>query len=188
MGPLTAQQKRQKEKDKKRKEKERAEINAEHETFDAANGDHHAKRAEEKRSVAMRVGEMGLAIVEVPSDGNCLFHSIGVSMQPPVEHTDVRKAVVHWLTNNLEEVAPFFEDGQDGAKSHIVVVSQDGQWGSAVDLRAAASALQCRIQVVSASGVQCFGDETTEVSSLTIVHYERMFELGEHFCGTKLCQ
>jgi len=111
-----------------------------------------------KEMVKRRLEHFRMAIkTDIRGDGNCQFRSIADQVYNDQErYTDVRKAIVDWLSNNKD----FYVDDENTTKlcdflidtpwtNYINKMSSDGTWGDQLTLTAAAEVYQSNIWVLS---------------------------------------
>merc|ERR1719393_560509 len=74
--------------------------------------------------------------VRVDGDGNCQFRALSLGLYGSEDHhADVRANIVQHLRENPETYSAFMEPDEDFTE-YINRISQDGQWGDEVTLRA----------------------------------------------------
>ena len=84
-------------------------------------------------------------IHRVAPDGNCLFR--GLSHQAfgdQMYHTQIRKAIVTQISNNLEKYQPFYI-GRNPFHEHVGSMYKDGTWGTQLEIQAAADCFRLPI-------------------------------------------
>jgi len=195
-GKTAAQIKRQKEKDRKKKQRETEAIKQEHER----GHDKAAERESELKVVLALLEKIQRKMIDVPADGNCLFHAL-VQQHGEVQLTKLsaealRATVGEYLLSHREKFAPFWtpeagdsDDEEETWESRCARVKSDSSlWGSTLEVAAAADLFRVRIGLLGEAGVQIFGpdspDGNTNSFDWCIVHLKHMYVLGEHFNGT----
>ena len=100
-------------------------------------------------------GRAGLELVETGGEGNCLFHSTAYHLR--TTHEEVRRRVVDELCTNPNLYRDFIPGwGENGDiidngdyNDYVISMSELGQWGDQVTLRAVANAYRQTFNVVS---------------------------------------
>lgn len=188
MPPLTAAQKRQKEKDKKRRQKEMDQIKAENAQHDLCFGSPGDLREEEMTQIGKQLAVLQRVAVEMPSDGNCLFHALS-HQHKSASHTEMRKILVDHIRLHPDDFAAFIEapeSSTDPLGDYCNSMGQDGAWGSIIEVRAAADCFQVPIAIVAAAGTTVVGgDVAPHEAPWAVVFYEHLFTLGSHFNATE---
>ena len=198
-----AQMKKQKEKDRKRRQKELESIQAEHE----AHGDPEQRKKAEQAAVDASLAKIGRAAVHVPGDGDCLFSALAhqrqlFAKQELMPAKEVRRLLASYILEHKDQFEPFLlfvddddEDMEDGVgdKSSRVVSYCQGvegtQWGTLVEVRAAAELFGARIAVVDESTVHYFNPKgvdfsAVEASDWCLIYQKYLYTLGAHFNAT----
>lgn len=126
-------------------------------------------RVTETAAINKKLEPLGLAVFDVPADGNCLFRSIEHQLkrsrasagEAVPGHKDIRTMVAEHIRARGAEYGPFlpYEDG-DGFESDAAGalarycdrLASTAVWGGEPEVRAAADALGKPIVVVQADG------------------------------------
>lgn len=102
---------------------------------------------------------LGLRVVEVEADGNCLFHSfcdqLGDERAPPGGHAELRRVVCDWLEQNADDVRYFVEDDRS-IEEHVADLREDSTWGGHLELHALAMLFKENICVHQPDGKPVF--------------------------------
>lgn len=85
-------------------------------------------------------------IVNVPDDGNCLFHAC--SLGTPFTHQELRKKAVEHMLAKRDLFAPHIEDDKT-LDDYATIMLLDKTWGGNVEIAALAQVLECSIAVYS---------------------------------------
>ncbi|KXS08978.1 hypothetical protein M427DRAFT_50124 [Gonapodya prolifera JEL478] len=93
------------------------------------------------------------SVINVPPDGNCLFHSIAAYLPPPMNHVMVHAEIHKELLKHPKRYKDFIADM--AYSDNVAQMSQDGTFGCHVTLHAAARAFKINILVYDLS-LQCF--------------------------------
>jgi OTU domain-containing protein 6 len=188
MPPLTAAQKRQKEKDRKRRQKELDAIAQEHALHDLASGSPGERREAEIIRMKQQLAEIGRSVVEMPPDGNCLFHALTHQLgDPSISPEEMRALIVEHIRSHRDEFNSFIIDEAvvDPFEAYCTHMSMDGVWGSLLEVRAAAERFHVVIAVVAASGLTLVGGECLPNDApWAIAYYDHLYTLGSHFNAT----
>ena len=97
----------------------------------------------DRQKVNARIQEQGMDRIEVPRDGNCFFHCIG--LQTGETHEQVRQQVVDYMEEHSENYEEFLSD-----KDSVEALRKEGEWNNdAMDVvvQAAADMLGQTIRV-----------------------------------------
>ena len=86
--------------------------------------------------------ELGVRVVGVAGDGNCMFRSIADQIEGNANsHRRYRAAVVDFIRSHREEFEPFMEDDEK-FDDYVARMDTDAEWGGHQELFAAAQALK----------------------------------------------
>lgn len=108
------------------------------------------KVREGKKLLSQRCSFLGLTQVEMKDDGNCQFRAISQELFGTQDHHRlVRAEVVAHMTCHSPEYRAYFAPEEWDA--YIAKMSQDGEWGDELTLRATADAFEIRIHVVTST-------------------------------------
>lgn len=120
-------------------------------------------------------------IVEMESDGNCLFRSISHQLQNDYgeNHDEVRHEICNYLEENKEDFSIFLllddeeEDVMD-FDEYVAEMRDDATWGGDVEIVCAARLYKRQITIFSASGAYNIGigDEKTTGPDLLLSYHE----------------
>ena len=122
---------------------------------------------------------------EVPTrgDGNCQFRALSVGIYEREDrHAEVRANIVQHLRENSERYFQFVESGEVFA-DYVNRISQDGQWGDEITLRAFVEYYSRGVRVLSDNEQNSVIDhirEGLQGDAITITHYGEV-----HYNGTK---
>ena len=122
-------------------------------SFEQCNNDNAAFQAElEKFKKYLR--DHGCVLVNVPSDGNCLYHAICIALafhrvaDAPTNHEDTRAELVAFMKDQDDD---WFELGTNETKAQYLAAQQTlGEWGDVNVVRAAAFKYRRVFNVVTA--------------------------------------
>jgi superfamily II DNA or RNA helicase/ferric iron reductase protein FhuF len=97
----------------------------------------------DRQKTHARIKEQGMDRIEVPRDGNCFFHCVG--LQTGETHTQVRQHVTDYMEEHPEKYEDFLSD-----EDNVVALREEGEWNNdAMDVvvKAAADMLGQTIRV-----------------------------------------
>ena len=116
-------------------------------------------------------------------DGNCQFRALSLGLYESEDrHAEVRANIVQHLRENSERYFQFVENGEVFA-DYVNRISQDGQWGDEVTLRAFEQCSGRGVRVLSDNEQNPVINPTFEgplEDTITITHYGEV-----HYNGTK---
>lgn len=93
--------------------------------------------------------EHDLVRKSVAGDGNCQFRAIADQLYGDQErHAEIRETAVAHIENNSDDYLSFFESFEKFAE-YVATVKKPQQWGDEITLRAAASAYQVKVRVIT---------------------------------------
>lgn len=74
--------------------------------------------------------------IEIPKDGNCLFHSLA-SWMDGVDHLTIRKIIIEWIEMHTETFEQdILASGYSSVQDYCRRMSRPGEWGDAIMLQA----------------------------------------------------
>jgi superfamily II DNA or RNA helicase len=97
----------------------------------------------DRQKTHARIKEQGMDRIEVPRDGNCFFHCVG--LQTGETHTQVRQRVIDYMEEHPEMYEEFLSD-----EDNAVALREEGEWNNDtmdVVVKAAADMLGQTIRV-----------------------------------------
>ncbi|CAL1145988.1 unnamed protein product [Cladocopium goreaui] len=136
-----------------------------------------------------------LKVLEIPSDGHCLYRSIADQVrrvrpdlcdyQGPADemYREVRRICAKSLRGDMENYAPFAElkDGGD-FEGYCQRVESSADWGGELELRALADAMKVRVQVFQAGSDQPLVlGAAVKAAPLQVSFHRHYYALGEHY-------
>lgn len=96
-------------------------------------------------ALATELSSVGLRIVEVKPDGNCLFRALSDQLYgDEANHLELRLRIVRFITDNADTFSPFIED-DESFEDYVTRMGQDSTWGGQIELQAAIRLLQITI-------------------------------------------
>jgi OTU domain-containing protein 6 len=101
----------------------------------------------ESAAIARQLAEAGLKIWEVPSDGDCLFHSLAHQLKladskNPISNQELRVMCADFMLKNADDFRPFLEDVESD-ESWVAYCEKvrTSEWGTNVEVEALSRAL-----------------------------------------------
>ncbi|OQS01873.1 hypothetical protein THRCLA_05683 [Thraustotheca clavata] len=95
---------------------------------------------------------LGLQLVTIDSDGNCLFRTLSDQLYGDQTHfPDIRKEIVQYIKDHQENLEPFMED-EETFDNYCRRMAEDGVWGGNLELYVAALVWKRRIVVHQVDG------------------------------------
>jgi len=96
--------------------------------------DSHSRRVSNEISFCDRMESIGLHIVEIEADGNCLFRAVAHQFYlDPERHLELRSVCVQHMTKNRERFEVFCTTNFD---HHLRRMAIDGTWATELEVRA----------------------------------------------------
>eukprot|EP00007_Cunea_sp_BSH-02190019_P004297 CAMPEP_0174234068 /NCGR_PEP_ID=MMETSP0417-20130205/3931_1 /TAXON_ID=242541 /ORGANISM="Mayorella sp, Strain BSH-02190019" /LENGTH=334 /DNA_ID=CAMNT_0015312375 /DNA_START=44 /DNA_END=1045 /DNA_ORIENTATION=- len=145
------------------------------------------------------LGECGLKLHLVPSDGDCLYSSVlhqlkllaESNSKAPTESdlASLRKRVCEYMLSHEDQFAPFVEVTTESAvlssaayRERCESVLRPGEWGGQLEVQALSESLQVPITVYSADAPPLRVGEGLDSSCALHLAYHRFYcALGEHY-------
>ena len=134
-------------KNQKKKQAKRAKEEEERKAREA-DYDGQTKYSEiETEAIERQLKAVGLKIWEVPSDGDCLFHSLShqlklVDSANPISNQELRTMCADFMLKNADGFRPFLEDVEaDAAWLEYCEKVRTSEWGTNVEVEALSRAL-----------------------------------------------
>ncbi|CAJ1367193.1 unnamed protein product [Effrenium voratum] len=133
-----------------------------------------------------------LEVLEIPSDGHCLYRSVADQLRRFTHHEftesaderykEVRKICAESLRSQVENYSPFAElkEGED-FEGYCRRVESSADWGGELELRALADALKVRILVFQAGAEPLVLGEPKAKTKLQVSFHRHYYALGEHY-------
>jgi len=85
--------------------------------------------------LSAQVRPLGLELVEIPSDGNCLFGAVADQLEnDPGRHKKYRDEVVNYLENHADDFMPFITTTLKGYQKYCDNMRKNGAWGGQPEL------------------------------------------------------
>ncbi|CAG9463699.1 unnamed protein product [Pedinophyceae sp. YPF-701] len=149
------------------------------------------ERMAEGRALRDALEPKGLKIHDIPSDGHCLYRSIGCQLgdsatQP--DHWVLRKQAAAWIREHPDDFLPFIaEDDAAGEpeerlETYCNELESTAAWGGHLELLALSCSLKRKIVVHSASAPEVHvGEDFTEEPPLLLCYLQHAFGLGQHY-------
>eukprot|EP00760_Papus_ankaliazontas_P009225 PhM_4_TR13983/c1_g2_i1/m.81621/K18342/OTUD6; OTU domain-containing protein 6 len=172
-----AQLKKQRERDRARREKDYGVQ--EGEQFDDT---HDTMRELEEAKLGAVLAERSWRVVQVAADGDCLFSAVADQLGGGKSGADVRKICAAELRRSPDMYSPFLHDEGISYDAYCDKMENTAAWGGQVEIVALANALDAKIVVVRASGVEEYGSTASpEAPELVVSYHEHMYASGAHY-------
>ncbi|GAV03344.1 hypothetical protein RvY_13784 [Ramazzottius varieornatus] len=151
-------------------------------------------RTTEKIKLKKILDDLKLQLVEMRSDGNCMYHSLSYQLQlngRDLSVQELRQQTADHMSSKPEDFLPFLAHHETGDpltaqefEEYCEDIAKTNAWGSQVELRALATILNWPILVLQAEGPEVrIGDEysSEDKPPLVIVYHRHVLSLGEHY-------
>lgn len=180
--------KAQKRRDKKlQQDKERQERIANTDCSDL-----NKSRADEEARFKEILLSKGLRIVDVPSDGDCMYKALSHQLSLNgiyASVADLRTKTGRYIREHKDDFVPFLTSDKTGDlldddefDTYCDSVSNTKAWGGQVELQALVKILDRAIQVIQANGPDLLlGDDKSAQQRLIISYHRHAYHLGEHY-------
>lgn len=177
--------------EKRREKKRQKEAQREKEIAEQEVENEFLPRATEGRALRAILTKLGLAVHEVPSDGNCMYkameHQLGL-LGVTKTMNELRQATADYMLSHAEEFLPFLTSKRSGDmmtteeyEDYCSQVSSTTAWGGQVELKALSHACKVPITVIQATG-PCIEIGMEYKCKPVLLSYHRcMYEMGEHY-------
>lgn len=141
-------------------------------------------QAIEREKIEKKLHQKGLALLDVPADGDCLFHALADQLKRVgTEKTDgeIRSEVVEYIREHPDEYAGFMgsDEGVKGVETYCEKMNKKGCWGGDIEINAAANVYKCSITVFSADANDIVIGSGGK--KLTIAYLKHDLCTGEHY-------
>lgn len=141
-------------------------------------------QAIEREKIEKKLRQKGLALLDVPADGDCLFHALADQLKRVgTEKTDgeIRSEVVEYIREHKDEYVGFMDNdkGAKGVEAYCEKMSKKGCWGGDIEINAAANVYKCSITVFSADANDIVIGSGGK--KLTIAYLKHDLCTGEHY-------
>lgn len=148
----------------------------------------------ETQILVKKLKSLGLAIFDIPSDGNCLYSAIVHQLKEVCEKIftvqEIRLKTSEFLKCNKDDFIPYLSHPDTGEmltdqqfNDYCFQVANSVQWGGEIELRALSHIFKIPIKVIQAEGSDItIGIEYTNCNKILILVFHRhMYGLGEHY-------
>ncbi|KAI1285272.1 Deubiquitinase OTUD6B [Halotydeus destructor] len=181
--PSKAQKRREK---KSLLEKEKEERIANEDVSDLSKN-----RVQEEQKFGSILKQLGLKVIEVPSDGDCMYkaleHQLSIKgVQSSVD--ELRHSTSESIRTNKEEYWPFLVSEKTGDlmddqefQTYCDAIKAKKIWGGQIELQALSKALKKCIEVIQAEGPPVTIGSEIGGDKLRLSYHRHMYHLGEHY-------
>ena len=117
---------------------------------------------------------LGVRVIGMVGDGNCLFRSIADQMEGnPNRHRHYRSTIISFISSRREDFEPFIED-DESFDDYVSRMSMDAEWGGHQELYAAAEALEANFIIHQFEGPRMLLQSTAPKRTLHISYHGEM--------------
>jgi len=145
----------------------------------------------EDEAFAALLKDLSLTLVDIPSDGNCLYAAISHQLsltREGVEASELRGRTAAYLRGHKEEFLPFMEEeasaSEEGFEAYVRGILDPSVWGGHLELRILSQVLARPITILQAQGVPVVVGEESKKKGLTLTYHRHRYRLGEHYNST----
>lgn len=155
--------------------------------------DHHAGAGPSERDVEIgkltaQLAPLGLAILEIPADGHCLYRSLAQQLQAQgdsaCDYLACRREIACHMRAHRSDFEPFLaETGSTDLEAYCAQVEGSSEWGGQLEITALAHARKACVTVFSADAPPLTtGDEYANSGPrIELAYHRHYFGLGEHY-------
>jgi OTU domain-containing protein 6 len=176
----------------KRRDAKTQEEKARRERIEQARAQEETLGEKEAETIRVKLLELHLESVDIPSDGNCLYHAIGHQLtargRQGMSAFLLRAMASNFMQNNPDEFLPFMIDSEESFEEHChKVATLQSLWGGQMEALALSKSLQLPVWVLSAENKDLrFGDEFLKHDAPIVLTFHRyLFALGKHYNSAK---
>lgn len=177
--------------EKRREKKRQKEAQREKEIAEQEVENEFLPRAIEGRALRAILTKLGLAVHEVPSDGNCMYkameHQLGL-LGVTKTMSELRQETADYMLSHAEEFLPFLTSKRSGDmmnteeyRDYCSQVSSTTAWGGQVELKALSHACKVPIIVIQATGPSIEIGMEYNCKPVFLSYHRCMYEMGEHY-------
>lgn len=191
--PVQKLSKAQKRRDKKAKEEKakEAEIQAQEEI------NKNGPRMLELKAIIKTLGQRGLALHSIPSDGDCLYnavvHQLKITGRNVCDVSYLRNETANYILNHKDSLIFYMTSSDTGDLltddeffKYCEAIRNTPAWGGQVEIQALSNILKVPIEVLQASGPPTLqGADNYDGPPLVLTYHRLMYSLGEHYNSTK---
>ncbi|XP_041376616.1 deubiquitinase OTUD6B-like [Gigantopelta aegis] len=179
--------KAQKRRDKKsQKDKDRNDQIAEQ-----AKENQHGPRHLETQKLKTLLGQRGLQIHEIASDGNCLYNALVHQLEHrklKSSNEMLRQQTADYMKEHTDDFMPFLTKPDTGNpysldefEQYCNDVATTSAWGGHLELRALSHILKSQIEVIQADAPPIIMGEEFHTNPLIVTYHRHAYGLGEHY-------
>uniref|UniRef100_A0A1E1XFP0 Putative otu ovarian tumor-like cysteine protease n=1 Tax=Amblyomma aureolatum TaxID=187763 RepID=A0A1E1XFP0_9ACAR len=177
--------------EKRREKKRQKEVRREKEIAAQEVENQFLPRAVEERELCGILAKRGLAVYEVPSDGNCMYkameHQLGLSGVMK-SMSELRQETANYMLSHAEEFLPFLTSRKsedmmtaEEYEEYCIEVSSTTAWGGQLELKALSHACKVPITVVQAYGPSIEIGTEYNCKPMLLSYHRCLYEMGEHY-------
>ncbi|KAI3658846.1 hypothetical protein MP638_006561 [Amoeboaphelidium occidentale] len=142
----------------------------------------------------------GLALKEIPADGNCFYNAIVDQLRLEANNSDIqnntykhyRKIVSDYLKDHPDDFMPFLSGANGDTMSeaefneYCKKIAETGEWAGNVEIQALSQALKRKIIIYQAGTKPLVIGEEHEGKPLRLSYHRHQYGLGEHYNSLKV--
>ncbi|CAG0898625.1 unnamed protein product [Darwinula stevensoni] len=142
-------------------------------------------RKQEMAQIQAKLDARNLQLVDILSDGDCLYNAIRVQLNEVHTVEELRHLAADYIREHRETFQPFLLDEEhlgegDPVHHYCLNLENTKTWGGQVELQALSGALKCRLEVIQGDApTLIFGDDLQ--TSLILTYHRFIYGLGEHY-------
>ena len=148
-----------------------------------------SERYIEETKIKEKLSLLGLAIKEVPSDGNCLYSAVQHQLDDKSSVVDLRMQTACYIRQHKNDFLPFLISNNTASvmtdnefDSYCSDIEKPSTWGGQIELLALSHLLSRPVHVIQAdSDTTVHGEQYSENEPIILIYYIHQFGLGEHY-------
>eukprot|EP00939_MAST-03C_sp_MAST-3C-sp1_P005086 g5086.t1 len=156
-------------------------------------------REREVKELSIKLDRDGLDMLEIPSDGHCMYraiaHQLGLTGSELVDrkakdsYLKIRRIAARYMRDNKDEFAPYMtvpsgKSAESAFADHCSSVEASAEWGGQLELRAISEALKTPIHIYAADAPLIRMGDSYGSSPLRLTYHKHYYALGEHYNTT----
>lgn len=111
----------------------------------------------------------GLVYQQIPGDGHCLFHAVGMCLEQNAG--DLRNIVANYLQENRAEFASYYAEENRTFDQHIADIRSGEEWGTHIEIEAIARIYQRPIVIIRPDANPTISDNVAQLPGAPIFLY-----------------
>jgi len=138
----------------------------------------------EQEAITRLLEARGLALHQVPSDGDCMFaglvHQLSLAGEASTV-SELRQQTSAEMRANTDQYLPFLSLSPPQFEVYCNKMASTSEWGGQVELLALTNVLRRPIEVLQAEGAPMTVGEHFSASKLILTYHRHAYGLGEHY-------